>query len=975
MSTRNFVPRANNEGGIGTETKQWGSVWSKNMYVDGTNVKNKLATLEQDLETLNTASATKATTFNSVALMKEAPLEPGMVAMTTGYHTPNDGGSGVYNIRAAVSGETYDDGSLILLDNGNVAELIHKNTVNVKQFGAYGNGTNTDDTAFQNIATYASAKNLIMLVPPATYKVTATITGTFGTFGDVTITGGGTVDIVNLKDVADDAQDSADAAATSADAADASALLSKKWANYTGGVVADGEYSAKKYATDSATYATDAANSDASATATAAALTNYLATKETLTAPAVDPTLTISGAGADAKIVGSVAKGLYEHSPYDILSPLNKTNNSNFTWHGDGSCTVVINDEAFYIYNIFQKENGFPLNVKPGGKYLLRVTPSASKVSFQVYKRINNSWTSVASTKSTTAFTLPSDSQGVLIRLSVSGAVNETVKPEMYSLEGAMLKGALCNIGGYEELMGELGYTNANNIDKNCIITCFEGHSLTNVPYEIGWLQTILQDSDKTNFKFQIMYPMFPKNKIMYRVYRFGTTWDDWKAISDFENKGIINLDSCDDVYDNGIIFVTKPDESTSIIDFPLNSPGWLQTFSNPGDNQWRFQIAYPWATNGKILYRAYNYSGWTDWKEMGTGGGGGDITNNYITNHYESTYTINANPSITADTNNYLPSTGDTTDRKADIQAMLSSTGTCRLGAGDFYVSGINVPTGAMLKGCGNATKIHLLDSIIDGFTVKLNENSTLKDVMLIGSNSSIALSETVGTRHGVLWEGNANGDNDSIPYRGTISNVFIKGFNGGGITCYNTGLSSASGLNVDSVHITNCNAGINISYWSEFSRFTNVNVTYCYYGCINNGGNNMFVNCNFSKNKMGMLMDNSQGQSPNNTHGSAIACVFNHTDDNTGIGIKILNTVNGFIFDGCQIFFSQIYLEDTSGIVVSNSNFGVNNCNITIKNGGAVLFNGNMHQGQPTISITNNNKVHFANCYVKTSGAVVSA
>lgn len=58
MSTKNFVPRANNEGGIGTETKQWGSVWSKNMYVDGTNVKNKLTTLEQDLETLNNTVVT-----------------------------------------------------------------------------------------------------------------------------------------------------------------------------------------------------------------------------------------------------------------------------------------------------------------------------------------------------------------------------------------------------------------------------------------------------------------------------------------------------------------------------------------------------------------------------------------------------------------------------------------------------------------------------------------------------------------------------------------------------------------------------------------------------------------------------------------------------------------------------------------------------------------------------------------------------
>ena len=292
MSTKNFVPRANNEGGIGTEAKQWGSVWSKNIYVDGTNVKNTLTTLEQNLGTLNTAAATKATTFNSVALMKEAPLEPGMVAMTTGYHNPNDGGAAVYNIRAAVSGETYDNGSTIFLDNGNVAELITDGRVNVKQFGAYGNGTTTDDTAFQNIATYASAKNLIMLVLPATYKVTATITGTFGTFGDVTITGGGTVDIVNLKDVADDAQDSADAAATS-------------------------ESNALSYRNAAQTSAAAAAASASDADTTATALITWLADKETLTAPAVDPTLTISGAAADAEVTG-----LYAHNLAKDVSPV-----------------------------------------------------------------------------------------------------------------------------------------------------------------------------------------------------------------------------------------------------------------------------------------------------------------------------------------------------------------------------------------------------------------------------------------------------------------------------------------------------------------------------------------------------------------------------------------------------------------------------------------------------------------------------
>ena len=291
MSTKNFVPRANNEGGIGTEAKQWGSVWSKNVYVDGTNVKNTLTTLEQDLGTLNTAAATKATTFNSVALMKEAHLEPGMVAMTTGYHNPNDGGASVYTIRAKVPGDVDNGGSIIFLDNGNVAELITDGTVNVKQFGAIGNGTDDDTTVFQNTYSYAQAKGFVPFVGVATYKITSNITGTFNSFGEVTITGGGTVDIINLQEVVSDVSDIRDE-------------------------VVDETASAKTYAENAQASATSAAGSASSASTTATQLMDYLETKETLTAPAVDATLTISGAAADAKVTGDAIADLRSSVDY-----------------------------------------------------------------------------------------------------------------------------------------------------------------------------------------------------------------------------------------------------------------------------------------------------------------------------------------------------------------------------------------------------------------------------------------------------------------------------------------------------------------------------------------------------------------------------------------------------------------------------------------------------------------------------------
>lgn len=258
-----------------------------NLDIDQSEIDEAIEKSNEAINTANSALAAVTTGrsvwFNNVAEMIASDIEAGVTAETKGYHVANDGGNALYLIRQEKSGDVVDGGSLIALDNGNMAELVTDGTVNVRQFGAIGNGTDDDTTVFQNTSSYAQANGFVPFVGVATYKITSNITGTFNSFGEVTITGGGTVDIINLQEVVSDVSDIRDE-------------------------VVDETASAKAYSESAATSATNASNSASSASTTATQLMAYLETKETLTAPAVDPTLFISGAAADAKVTGDNLK-------------------------------------------------------------------------------------------------------------------------------------------------------------------------------------------------------------------------------------------------------------------------------------------------------------------------------------------------------------------------------------------------------------------------------------------------------------------------------------------------------------------------------------------------------------------------------------------------------------------------------------------------------------------------------------------
>jgi hypothetical protein len=304
----------------------------------------------------------------------------------------------------------------------------------------------------------------------------------------------------------------------------------------------------------------------------------------------------------------------------------------------------------------------------------------------------------------------------------------------------------------------------------------------------------------------------------------------------------------------------------------------------------------------------------------------------------------------------------GDATDA---IQKILNEYRVCMLGPGTYTVSGIQMPEGSTLSGMGAATKLKLREDVDDGYAVRIRSYCTVRDLAFDGGAEK---PESLGKRHGVAFLGNATGsDWQGQDQHAIICGCFFSGFSGGGIYGKDTGYSCRSAMAVSDCHIIGCGAGIYLEHFSEYHMFTNVLCNGCLYGCINNGGNNVFVNCGFNENGTGFLIDNSMGQSINNSHGSVIGCTFNHSGNNKGIGIQLMKANVGYIFSGCQMFYSKIVLENCVNIVFEGFNFG-RNMEISIKGGKMTLFSNSVFYSAPKIlNVTDNETVRFSQCYTR--------
>lgn len=310
------------------------------------------------------------------------------------------------------------------------------------------------------------------------------------------------------------------------------------------------------------------------------------------------------------------------------------------------------------------------------------------------------------------------------------------------------------------------------------------------------------------------------------------------------------------------------------------------------------------------------------------------------------------------------LEPTGDTRDRSREIEEILEQKGCCILGVGEFYVSGVTMPPKSTLMGLGEGSLLVLDPAVEEGYTVKMGNACRVENLSMAGSLEDLGRPASVGTRHGLGFVGNCDPKTrlPQIKY-GIAGDLHLYNFSGGGVTCVGTGFSCDSSLAATNLRIHCCGVGINIPYFSEYHKFTGALCTRNVYGCINNGGNNVFTACSFDGNKIGFLIDNSDKAACNNSHGTAIGCTFNHSDSNKGIGIQVLGASHGYVFSACQLFFSQILVENSLGVQFVDFNCGKDE-KITVRGGGLVRFSGCSFSKPPVVTVEDNPYVRWENC-----------
>lgn len=142
--------------------------------------------------------------FSSVSAMSaQTGMTNGALAQTFGYYTANDGGHGQY-IYDSTSVATANGGNVITASGGGRWLLLNDGTINVRQFGAKGDGTGDDSSGIQAAMNYASTNKKRLYIPPGTYLLNGNRQGSYSAIllysDNLTMIGSGYHSVLKVAD-------------------------------------------------------------------------------------------------------------------------------------------------------------------------------------------------------------------------------------------------------------------------------------------------------------------------------------------------------------------------------------------------------------------------------------------------------------------------------------------------------------------------------------------------------------------------------------------------------------------------------------------------------------------------------------------------------------------------------------------------------------------------------------------------------
>ena len=254
-----------------------------------------------------------------------------------------------------------------------------------------------------------------------------------------------------------------------------------------------------------------------------------------------------------------------------------------------------------------------------------------------------------------------------------------------------------------------------------------------------------------------------------------------------------------------------------------------------------------------------------------------------------------------------------------AKMTALLTEASknnkTIRFNDGEYiFSSTIKVPSNVSLIGNTKTVFKPASTSLTTLMSMDASDNVFLSHLILDGGLTARPSAE--GTQVGLSM---------SKVRRVNIENVEFKGWSKQG---FFSGTTSSFGNVADGkfflqLQVTNCRfyfnyCGMYLDYRAEYNQFLNCVWGENYIGTINCGGNNAYVSCQWNANTTGFKMENS-GSNP--AHGGCNGCTFNHNYSNA---IQIDNCVNGWTFEGCQVFYGSIVLNSCKGVVFNGNIWG---------------------------------------------------